>query len=116
MGSTGKRDEEATSFSTEELAKMLQDGGVRVIDVRSPEEFAAAHIEGSVNVPLDQLSRESPELVGADRVVTVCARGGARSHAGAERVRSFGFQALPLCGGVAEWERVHGSARTDGDQ
>lgn len=37
-----------------ELAEMLRDGRAAVVDVREPDEFAAGHIPGAVNVPLSR--------------------------------------------------------------
>lgn len=37
-------------------AKVLIDaGGVQILDVRTPEEFAAGHVAGAINIPYDQL-------------------------------------------------------------
>jgi rhodanese-related sulfurtransferase len=89
--------------SVEELAALQAKRAVTVIDVRSVAEFDAGHVEGALNVPSDQLSAETMELAGATEVVTVCARGGARSHEAAERLRSLGIKARPLSGGAVAW-------------
>lgn len=76
-----------------------------VIDVRSKEEFAAAHVPGAINVPLEQLlAGELPDLPRNAEVVTVCNRGGSRSQGAAERLRELGWSsARALCGGVSAW-------------
>ena len=38
------------------------DGGARLVDVRSPEEFARGHADGAVNVPVDQIAGARKKL------------------------------------------------------
>ncbi|GAA1826301.1 rhodanese-like domain-containing protein [Actinomadura chokoriensis] len=77
----------------------------RLLDVRTPAEFAAAHIPGSYNVPLDTLREHRAELRGSlDGVVLVC-RTGARA---AQADRALGEAGMTnvhiLDGGIAAWE------------
>ena len=76
----------------------------QLIDVRGPEEFAAAHIPGARNVPLDRLAREAASLPKTLRPVTVCGKGGGRSAEGAAMLRASGrADAAWLCGGTNAW-------------
>ena len=61
---------------------------VRVIDVRTPAEYAAAHVPGSVNVPLPDLDEHRAELTapGAGPTVLVC-RSGRRAAAAEAQTR-----------------------------
>lgn len=81
-----------------------------IVDVRSPEEFAAGHVDGAVNIPIDQLAaRAAAELPQGETVVTVCNQGGARSCGAAEQLRQLGFEkALPLRGGTRGWTGQQG--------
>lgn len=75
-----------------------------VIDVRSPEEFAAAHVAGAVNIPLDELPSRASALPKGRVIVTVCGKGGGRSERAAEQLRASGFSpARSLCGGTQAW-------------
>lgn len=77
---------------------------VVVIDVRSPEEYAALHIEGAINIPVDTLPEELQRIPPDARVVTACGKGGGRSDQAAEVLRQRGFlDAVPLCGGTFGW-------------
>jgi rhodanese-related sulfurtransferase len=74
-------------------------------NVRSPEEFAASHIDGAVNIPLDALSTESARMRTAPAVVTVCSGGRGRSDRAAQLLREHGLVSVwSLCGGVREWQ------------
>lgn len=83
----------------------------RVLDVRTPAEFEAAHIPGFYNVPLDTLREHRDELARSldDDVVLVC-RSGMRA---AQAERAFGEAGLPglhvLDGGVLRWEADGGA-------
>ena len=75
-----------------------------IIDVRSPEEFAAGHVDGAVNIPLDALAARAPELPRDALVVTVCAKGGGRSEQAADQLRARGLTSVrSLCGGTEAW-------------
>jgi rhodanese-related sulfurtransferase len=75
-----------------------------VVDVRSPEEFAAGHIDGAINIPLDRIAAGATALPRDAAVVTVCGKGGGRSERAAEELRALGFRsARSLCGGTQAW-------------
>lgn len=82
------RGPDVATLVEEELLK----GGV-VVDVRTPAEFAEGHVEGALNVPVDQLPARLSELP-ADRTVIVYCRSGARSSAAARTLRAAGRQVL----------------------
>jgi rhodanese-related sulfurtransferase len=93
----GKRQTVITPIPLAEFAALQSNGAVTVVDVRLTAEFAAEHIAGSVNGPLDRLlNGEVSQLAGTTEVVTVCARGGVRSHDAAEHLRSLGIEARTL--------------------
>ena len=47
----------------DEEAKRLLQGGAVIVDVRSEGEFASGHVEGAVNIPLDQVTKRLVETV-----------------------------------------------------
>ncbi len=78
--------------------------GAVVIDVRSPDEYAEAHVDGALNIPLDRLADRAAELSTDAPLVTACGKGGGRSEQGAALLRQLGFaSARSLCGGTAAW-------------
>ena len=61
----------------EELLRRVRDGLVTVIDVRPPEEYAAGHVPGAVNVPLDTLENQlifTGEFAGCTIPLDHCSR------------------------------------------
>jgi len=78
-----------------------------LVDVRSPEEFAAGHVDGAINIPLEALTLRVSELPKGAVVVTVCGKGGGRSESAAEQLRAIGFSsARSLCGGTRAWKQL----------
>jgi rhodanese-related sulfurtransferase len=87
-----------------EAAGLLTEKKARLIDVREPWEFSAAHIDGSVLMPMgDVPSRAHQELDPEERLVIVCHHG-QRSLNVAVWLRNQGFeQAQSLRGGIDAW-------------
>ena len=92
------------------LRKSLGDARIRLVDVRTPGEFSAAHIPGSHNVPLDLVREHRDELTARheDPVVLVCASGNRADQARA-LLESAGWNRISvLRGGIAAWENENG--------
>lgn len=86
-------------------ARVLADEGASVVDVREPDEFAAGHITGALNIPLGSL-QANLERVPRDRpVLTYCAVG-ERSTTAASILERNGFADVRnLEGGMTAWRR-----------
>lgn len=74
---------------------------VRLVDVRSPEEFSSGHLPDAINIPLDRLLDQARTWPKRQWIVTVCAKGGGRSAQAAQLLRDVGFgKTWWLCGGT----------------
>ncbi|WP_232700379.1 rhodanese-like domain-containing protein [Halobacterium wangiae] len=62
-------------LSVDELEALLEDGDVRVVDIRRRAAFERGHIPGSECIPFHELPQSVDRLDGAERVVTVCPHG-----------------------------------------
>ena len=78
-----------------------------LLDVREPAEHAIAHLEGARLIPLGQLERHIGGLP-VDLPVVVYCKSGGRSARAVSILRSRGFDARNLAGGILAW-----SARVD---
>jgi rhodanese-related sulfurtransferase/transcriptional regulator with XRE-family HTH domain len=86
-----------------EAEALLAGGGVELIDVRNPNEWANGHLPGARHVPLDQLRIEPRKLLTRDNVLFVCAMGG-RSQQAARIAEELGLtQVYSLDGGQDAW-------------
>jgi phage shock protein E len=81
------------------------DQALFVLDVRTPEEYAAGHLPGAVNIPHDQLAGRLGELSGArERDIVVYCRTGRRSAEALGVLDDAGFKRLfHLKGDYTRW-------------
>lgn len=80
-----------------------------VVDVCDPAEFAAGHVSGAKNVPLDELEAKLPGTVKnkALPLILVCSSG-ARSGRAAAIAKKLGYeQAQSLSGGLKAWKEAN---------
>lgn len=84
-------------------ARTLVANGARLVDVRTAEEFASGHIEGAVNIPVQELDRRMRELDPVEQPVVVYCRSGARSRRASEMLRSGGFTSVHDLGAMSRW-------------
>ena len=75
-----------------------------VLDIRNPREWAAKHLSGSVNIPLNHLQERIAEVPRDRRIAVHCA-GGYRSSIAASILHQHGITHLTeMAGGIAAWE------------
>ena len=72
-------------------ARKLVAAGARLLDVRSPEEYARGHLPGALNIPVQELDRRVAEVGPTDGELVVYCRSGHRSSRAAEILRQHGF-------------------------
>jgi len=87
-----------------ELRERARKGLVTVLDVRPPEEFAAGHLPGAVNIPVHELEKRLGELPKRKEVVAYC-RGPycLMSYDAVQLLRKRGLKARRLENGLPEW-------------
>ncbi len=73
-----------------------------LLDVRQPEEYATARIEGAVLIPLNELPSRLAELPKDLPLVVMCHHGMRSAHA-VHHLREAGFDAHNLTGGIDAW-------------
>jgi rhodanese-related sulfurtransferase/DNA-binding HxlR family transcriptional regulator len=88
-----------------ELLERVRKGLVTVLDVRPPEEYAAGHLPGAVNIPLSELEQHLKDLDPKQEVVAYC-RGPhcILAFEAVARLRKRGLRARRLQDGYPEWK------------
>ncbi len=87
-----------------DLLDGLRDGAVTVLDVRPPDEYAAAHIPGAISMPFGEIEQRLDELPPDGEIVAYC-RGPYCIYAvrAIETLRRLGFRARRLEDGIPDW-------------
>ena len=80
------------------------DGAV-ILDVREPREHEAAHVEGTIDIPLGELVARIDEVPRDITVYVLCHVGG-RSAQATQYLETQGFDAVNIDGGIVEWYRA----------
>jgi len=83
-----------------------KDASLLLLDVRTPEEFAAGHIPGAVNIPYDQVAAHLGEIPKGDEVVLYC-HSGRRAGLATEVLAANGYKKLAhLQGDMQGWQNA----------
>jgi rhodanese-related sulfurtransferase/DNA-binding transcriptional ArsR family regulator len=99
-----KRKDDLEPVPAAELMDRAAKGLVVVIDVRPPEEYAAGHVPGAINVPIEQLESRMSKFPKRKEVVAYC-RGPycLMSFDAVRTLRDHGLKARRLEAGLPEW-------------
>ena len=89
------------TISADDLATIWPEAVV--IDVRSAEEYATAHIPGSRNIPLNDLTARLTDVPGT--TVHVLCGSGKRSSQAVQMLNECGYSTVNIAGGITEWYR-----------
>lgn len=98
---------QAVTLVNPAAAQALIANGSPVLDVRRPDEFAAGHLEGAVNLNLESpdFTQQVATLDPAAAWVVYC-HSGNRSAVATAQMESLGFSRLnDLSGGITAWEQ-----------
>ncbi len=84
-------------------AKKMVASGAALIDVRTAGEYAAGHISGAKNIPVQELRARAGEVGRKDVPVVVYCASGMRSAAAASMLRHAGFMQVRNLGPMSAW-------------
>lgn len=101
-------------FFTEDVEKLSRDGSVILLDARTPGEYARGHIEGFINIPVDELRDRLSELDKKKKVYIIC-QSGLRSYIAYRILDQEGFDCRNFSGGFRLYETVTGDRMAAGE-
>ena len=88
-------------------AKALMDSedGYIILDVRTPEEFAAGHIAGAILIPDYEIGEKAESiLTDKEQLILVYCRSGRRSKNAANELATLGYTNIKEFGGINDWK------------
>ena len=101
-----KQENTYRQISMEEAVQMMEaESGYVILDVRRPDEYAAGHIPGAINVANETIgTAEIPELPDKDQLILVYCRSGRRSKEASEKLVKLGYTNIVEFGGILDWK------------
>lgn len=92
-------------FWIEDVASLPRDGSVTLLDTRTPQEYAGGHIDGFVNIPVDELRERLGELDRGKPAYVIC-QSGLRSYIACRILSENGFDCYNFSGGFRFYDAV----------
>ena len=89
----------------EDAYQLPRDGSVTLLDTRTVGEYSSGHIEGFVNIPVDELRERIGEIEAGKPVYVIC-QSGLRSYIATRILEGYGFEAYNFAGGFRFYDAV----------
>jgi rhodanese-related sulfurtransferase len=100
---------DSTTIGADELMSRIEaETAPTILDVRTPEEFAAGHVPGAINIPYTELEERYSELEleGSDELVVYC-QSGRRAAIAEAALSELGYTNVrDLDGHIAAWKQA----------
>ena len=87
-----------SQFHWDDMDSLPHDGSVTLLDVRTPYEYKSRHIEGFINIQVDELRKHIEQLPKEKPVYVMC-QSGLRSYIACRILSQSGFECYNLSGG-----------------
>lgn len=101
------------SVTASVFADSIDNPGVQLVDVRTPDEFAAGNISGSVNIDVltGHFGETAATMLDKAYTVAVYCRSGNRSKNAAKTLSMMGYNVVELDGGYNDWVKSYGDVK-----
>lgn len=74
------------------LEELIKEKNPTIIDVRTPQEFAGGSVNGSINIPLQELNIRMDEIKSMKAPYLLCCASGGRSGMANQMLNSIGLE------------------------
>lgn len=92
-------------FSMKDLQQIMEEKKVKVIDVRTKQEYEEGHIEGAVNIPMDKIEDTFEEFFPKkEEDYYFYCHSGARSAMVSNYLKSMGYSNCHNVGSFLRWK------------
>jgi rhodanese-related sulfurtransferase len=92
----------AVRISGSDARALIADGAI-LVDVRSAGEFSGGHIEGAINIPIQDLAGRAEDLADKSAQIVLYCQSGARSAMAKRLLQSKGFSQVHDMGSMGSW-------------
>ncbi|WP_101876277.1 FAD-dependent oxidoreductase [Lachnoclostridium edouardi] len=92
-------------FHYDQVEELSRDGSVTLLDTRTPVEYGRGHVDGFVNIPVDDL-RERLNEIPKDKPVYVMCQSGLRSYLACRILSQNGYECYNFSGGYGFYHIV----------
>lgn len=103
---TSKPKDNFSNLSTDQFDRLITEQDVQCVDTRTPEEFAAGHIQGSININVmdsTSFAEKVEDMLDPKRPVAVYCKSGRRSRKAARILDKKGYVVYNLDKGYLNW-------------
>ena len=108
IGENIKKGENIYMDAEELREKIEQNKDIIILDVRTRKEFEIGHIEGAINIPIDEL-RENLNKLDKNKDILLHCRTSYRSYLAFRILNNYGFKKIwNLNGSYLSWQRQLG--------
>lgn len=90
------------SITMPEFEQLWKKTPVKLVDVREDDEFAHAHVDGAISMPLSGLEDTADQLDKDENYYVMCLSG-ARSTAACQYLASKGYKVTNVMRGISAW-------------
>ena len=90
----------------EDTGSLQRDENVTRLDTRTPAEYSRGHVEGFINIPVDELRERISELDSSKPVYVIC-QSGLRSYIATRILAGNGFDCYNFAGGFRFYDALH---------
>ena len=92
-------------ISAQKAKEMIDSGqDLIILDVRTPGEFAGAHVKDAINIANETIGKDRPSsLPDLDATILVYCRSGARSAQASKKLLALGYTEVYDFGGIINW-------------
>ncbi len=93
-------------FFLEDIDNLPRDGSVFLLDARTVGEYQRGHVDGFVNIPVDELRERIAEVESGKPVYVIC-QSGLRSYIASCILNNLGYESYNFSGGYRLYEMVN---------
>ncbi len=93
---------ENTRIASAKAHELVQ-AGAKLLDVRSPAEFAGGAVPGAINVPVQVIATQIANFAKPEETLVIYCAAGGRSAVATQIVRSMGYGKAFDMGGIGNW-------------